>query len=164
MLRGFDRKIENRLLLPFLWCPNADTEQGNVAFNGGKPCYQTSLGAGAAGRMNQQINRQISFGCLFDQFADTIDIAQRADRIRSATGDDIRNLTSGFQFFSQLFHFCGHIRTAGAFGNCRAIELIQQHIAVQIVRIVVIAGAVFQQDMAFQPLRCGGCRGLACMV
>ena len=93
-----------------------------------------------------------------------IDVAQRADDVRAAARDDIGLAPLGAQLVRDLLHRGGHVGRARIGAGRRAEDVVQKDVARPGVGLVGVAGAVLQQDQAFEAgLRGGGSR-LAGMV
>ena len=153
--------------LVFLWlarCPHADAQHRNLGTCAFHAHHQPGLRACAAGGMHQFVDVQTHIHRLVGEFQRGSHIAQSAQRIGAAAGDDVGLAALGPQLRGQVFHGLVHRRVAGNFAHVRAVQMVQKHIARMLVIRVAVAGAVFQNDVAFHAHLGGDGSGLARVV
>ena len=100
--------------------------------------------------MGQTVDFQAHFIGLFDQFERRVHIAQSASWVGAATRDDIDGVTLRAHRFRGLFHFAGHVVACGKLFGGGTVEVIEQDVAVGVIVAILITGAIFEQDMAFE--------------
>ena len=130
----------------------------------GKAGDQSRLGSRAARRMHHMIDAQPQVIGLPDEFHGGIDIAERADGIRSSARNEVRLASFAFESCGDFGEFAIHIRIGGAALDAGAMQMVQQHIAAFVVVVVGLAGPIFEQNVAVDAHFCGACRGLARMI
>ena len=99
--------------------------------------------------MHQFVDVQAHVQCLIGELQRGSHIAQSAQRVGAAAGNDVGLAALGTQLRGQVFHGGIHWRVARNFAHVRAIQMVQKHIARMLVIGVAVAGAVFQNDVAF---------------
>ena len=109
--------------------------------------------------MKDAVERKPGVIRLGNKFHRRIDVADRPGRVRAATrnGIDTGAVTPPPVGFG--LHDGVHVAAAGVDLGCRAVQMVEQDIAVAVVVRIIRSGAVLEKDMAFHAEFCrrGGC-------
>ena len=108
---------------------HANAEHWNLAARALKACQQAGLCASAASRVNHATDIEPQVVELVDHLQRAHHIAQCANRVGAATGNDVRLLAFGTQRVGQLGHGGVHVGAAGQLLHIGAVKVIQKHVA-----------------------------------
>jgi hypothetical protein len=110
------------------------------------------------------VDRQVQLRRLLDELPRGLDIAEGANRVRAAGGNDVRALATRPQCLRKILHDLTDVRPAGADRDLRAEQSVEQHVAALVEVRVVGFQAPLQDDVAAKPEFGRDRRGLPDMV
>ena len=94
----------------------------------------------------------------------TVDIAERADRVRSTARNDVRILSVGTQLVGQRLHLGIHVAALVDLADIGAVYAIEQHVARVLVGVVGVGNPALENQLAGHAHLAGRCSRLPRMV
>ena len=143
---------------------HVDADHGHVHVVAVEAGDHAGMSAGAAAGHHNVVEVEAHFKHLLHDFLSAGNVAQSADVVGSAAGDDVGLLALSAQLFSNLFHFFHHGGAARHHGDAlHAQEMIQEVVAGSF-GVVAALHAFFQNEMAVEAFMHGPGEGQTAVV